>query len=323
MAEGIAAPGVAFLPSDRAGWARPRSAGFIWATLSLMIFSGWFVITRFSVTHELRIWDILALRFGVGAVLLAPTILRPGSRLPIAAWGEGLLFCLLWGLPFVLLVALGIRLTSAAEAASVAPAAMPVFAGIVSSLVLGERQGKARWLGYGAIVLGLICLVEAGAADHGAPNPIGLLALLGASLLWAVYTIVFRRSGLSPMQAAALICTWSAVLFVPIYLLVGLSRLSLASPSELAFQVIYQGVLMSCVAAAAFNRAVALLGPSAATAIIALLPAVASILAIPVLGEVPLPAQWTAITAIAIGVCLAAKRPPTRLAFPNRSAKGE
>jgi len=74
------------------------------------------------------------------------------------------------------------------------------------------------------------------------------------------------------------------------------------------------------IAVAAFNRAVALLGPSAATAIIALLPAVASILAIPVLGEVPLPAQWTAVVAIGIGVCLAAKRPPTRSTFPNRPA---
>jgi hypothetical protein len=34
------------------------------------IFAGWFVVTRFSVTHELRIWDIMALRFGCGAVLL-------------------------------------------------------------------------------------------------------------------------------------------------------------------------------------------------------------------------------------------------------------
>ena len=311
------------LPGGRAGCALPQSAGFIWATVSLMIFSGWFVITRFSVTHELRIWDIMALRFGVGAAVLAPTILRPGSRLSIAAWSEGLLFCLLWGLPFVLLVALGIRLTSAAEAASVAPAAMPVFAGIVSALVLGERQGKARWLGYGAIVLGLICLVEVSAANHGPPDPIGLLALLGAGLLWAVYTIVFRRSGLSPMQAAALTCTWSAVLFLPVYLLLGLSRLPLAPPSELAFQVIYQGVFMSCLAVVAFNRAVALLGPSAATAIIALLPAVASILAIPVLGEVPLPAQWAAIVATGIGVCLAAKRPPACFTFPNRPAKGE
>src|SRR5258707_1653132 len=104
----------------------PRTvlAGFAWAILSVMIFSGWFVVTRFSVTRELRIWDITALRFDIGAVLLAPAVLRRGSQLPIAAWREGLLFSLLCGAPFVLLVALGVRLTSTALAASIATALM-------------------------------------------------------------------------------------------------------------------------------------------------------------------------------------------------------
>lgn len=144
-----------------------RAAGFLWATVSMLIFSGWCVITRFRVTRELEIWDIKALRFGGGALVFAPMILRRGVRLPAAAWREGLLFCCLWGLPFVLPVALVLRLTSAAQAASIAPAAMPVFAGIVGRIALGERQGSARWLGYGATILGLICLVGGGAARHG------------------------------------------------------------------------------------------------------------------------------------------------------------
>lgn len=294
---------------------RRRATGFLWATLALFIFSGWFVVTRFSVTRTLQIWDIMALRFGVGALLLAPTILRPGTRLSAAAWRKGLALCLLWGAPFVLLVALGLRLTSAAQAASVAPAAMPVFAGIVGGIVLGERQGASRWLGYGAIVLGLTLLVGTSNTSRGVPGLLGLAALLGAALLWAIYTVVFRRSGLSAMQAAALVCIWSAVLFLPVYVLLGLSRFALAPPSELAFQIVYQGVFMSCLAAVAFNRAVALLGPSAATAIIALLPAVAALLAVPILGEIPVPAQWAAIVMIGIGVCLASRRPSVRSAL--------
>lgn len=318
----LATPVTTFMIDSPAMSDQRQPAGYLWATLSLMIFSGWFVMTRFSLTRELQIWDIMALRFGVGALVLAPTILRPGARLPAAAWREGLILCMLWGAPFVLLVALGLRLTSAAQAASIAPAAMPVFAGLVGGIFLGERQGTARWLGYGAIALGLICLIGAGTSSGEGLNLLGLAALLGAALLWAIYTIVFRSSGLSAMQAAALICTWSAILFLPVYAVFGLSRLALASPSELALQVAYQGVLMSCVAAVAFNRAVALLGPSAATAIIALLPAVASLLAIPVLGEMPLPAQWAAIVIIGIGVGLAAKPPSIRPDFRNVQPKG-
>src|SRR3546814_5131926 len=64
--------------------------GLAFAAISVLIFSGWFVVTRFTVTHQLRIWDVTALRFGVGAVLLSPVLFK--QRLPAAAWLEGLLY---------------------------------------------------------------------------------------------------------------------------------------------------------------------------------------------------------------------------------------
>jgi hypothetical protein len=99
MAASLTAPMATFVADSTAVPDRQRAAGFLWAALALLIFAGWFVITRFSVTRELQIWDIMALRFGVGALLLAPTILRPGVRLPAVAWRKGLLLCLLWGAP--------------------------------------------------------------------------------------------------------------------------------------------------------------------------------------------------------------------------------
>jgi drug/metabolite transporter (DMT)-like permease len=275
-----------------------------------MIFSGWFVVTRFGVSRELRIWDIAALRFGVGAMLLAPAVLRPGARVSAAAWAEGLVFAVLWGVPFVLLVALGLKLTSAAQAASVTPTLMPVFAGVFAWGFLRERQGRLRWLGYAAIVIGLVWLVSAGAAARGAPSIWGIAALTAAAAMWAIYTLLFRRSGLTPIQSAALICVWSTALYLPAYLLLGLSRFSVASPGEIALQALYQGVLMSGIALITYNRAVSLLGSSAATAVIALLPAVASILAIPVLAETPSPAEGMSIVVIVLGVLLASKPTP-------------
>ena len=42
-------------------------------------FSGWFVVTRFSVTHDLRIWDVKALRFGGGGLILLPVLTLLGA----------------------------------------------------------------------------------------------------------------------------------------------------------------------------------------------------------------------------------------------------
>lgn len=286
-----------------------RWSGLAWAGLSVLIFSGWFVVTRFSVTRELSVWDVAMLRFGIGAILLSPVLLSSGDRLPKGAWGEGLLFMMLWGAPFVLLIAFGLQRTSAARAAAIAPTLMPVWAGLIGAALLRQRQGAFRWAGFAAILAGLGWLVLAG--PSGAMlDPLGLAALAAAAALWASYTVLFRRSRLTPLQSAALICAWSAMTLLPVYLLFGLSRLSQAAPAEIAVQMLYQGVLMGGVSIVAFNRAIATLGPAAASAVIALVPAVASALAYPALGEVPTPADAVATLVIVAGVLLASRSSP-------------
>lgn len=282
-------------------------AGFAWAALAVTIFSGWFVVTRLGVTNELRVWDIIALRFGGGALLLLPVLLSRKRRLPSGAWLEGFVFALLWGAPFVFLVALGLQLTSAGQASSITPALMPVFAGLIGWLIFREAPGASRLLGYSVIVAGLTALVTVNAVSNEILSPGGIASLIVAAAMWAMYTLRFRLSGLTPLQAAALICFWSAALYLPGYLLFGLSRLGDATHREVAFQAVYQGVLVSAVAIVAFNRAVDLLGAGAAAAIIALVPVLASAIAIPVLGEIPSGLADVAIGAIAIGVVLAAR----------------
>ncbi len=308
-----AAADPARVPADRS-----RLAGWLWAGLTVALFAGWFVVTRFSVTRELRLWDVTALRFGIGALLLCPTLLWRGRRVSAARWREGLLYACLWGLPFVLLVAFGLRRTSAGQAAAIAPTLMPVFAGLFAWSLLRERQGRSRWLGYAAIVVGLCCMVAAGVAAHGAVDPLGGAALVLAASMWAVYTLLFRRSSLTPAQSAALICIWSALLFLPVYGLGGLSRLDRASTGELALQVFYQGIVMSGVAIVSFNRAVALLGPSAASAIIALIPVTAALFAVPALREWPSTAECVALACVVGGVFLAARPAPRKPMSTNR-----
>src|SRR3546814_18601075 len=81
---------------------RRLAAGFGWAAVTVTIFAGWFVVTRFGVPHPtLRVWAVLALRFGGGAVLLLHALLMPGRRLPSRLCLEGLVYALLWGAPFV------------------------------------------------------------------------------------------------------------------------------------------------------------------------------------------------------------------------------
>src|SRR5258708_18360609 len=113
-----------------------------------------------------------------------------------------------------------------------APALMPVFAGAMSWLAFGERPRPLQFSGYAVIGRGLVALVVTYASLTGRPDSLGLLCLVVAAAMWAAYTLRLRGSGLSPLQATALICFWSAVVFVPIYAASGLSNLAGASAPE-------------------------------------------------------------------------------------------
>jgi len=233
--------------------------GVVWGALSVLVLSGWFVVTRVGLRQDLRVWDVIALRFGGGALLLTP----------------------------VLLVGLGLQATSATLTSSVTPAVMPVFGGFVAWTFFGERPSARQLCGYGMIAAGLVALVYVYVQAEGRLDIGCAAALVTAAVLWALYTLRLPRAGVTSLQAAALICFWSAILYLPPYLGLGLSNLTHASEGELLFQSIYQGIMMSVVALFAFNRAVVLLGPRAAAVIIALVPVTATLLAIPVLGEWP------------------------------------
>jgi drug/metabolite transporter (DMT)-like permease len=85
-------------------------------------------------------------------------------------------------------------------------------------------------------------------------------------------------------------------------------------PAEALFHGFYQGVMTSVVSLIAYMRGIALLGPARGSAFTALVPVLAAILAIPVLGEWPAPTTWVAVTLTAAGVLLASGIAPALLA---------
>jgi drug/metabolite transporter (DMT)-like permease len=284
-----------------------RLRGAAWAAAALSIFAGWFVVTRLSVTHSLRIWDIVALRFGIGALVLLPVLVMRRRSLGWPDWREGFVLSLLWGAPFVVFVGGGLQLTSAEQASAVTPGLMPILTGLIAWTLLAERPARLRIGGYAIILAGLLLLLAPSWLRGQRIDPWGLLALALAALLWASYALRVRRAGLAAPVAAAFVCFWSALVYVPLYVASGVSRLAEAPARELLWQSFYQGALMSGIAIFAFNRAVALLGPVTAASVFGLVPVVVTVLAIPVLGEWPTPSEALAVVTVAVGVALAAR----------------
>lgn len=286
--------------------------GSAWALFAISIWAGWMVLTRFDLGQStLTIYDITAIRFGTAALLLLPVLFRHGAIARSVGIGGTALMVTGAGAPYALVAASGLQFAPAAQAGALIPGVMPLFATALSVVVLKEAVSRQRLAGFVLIPIGVLLLVGPSLLAPVGQRWIGQVLFLSAALCWATYTVTVRRSGLRPLHGAAIVAFWSACLFLPIYLLAPLPRgIASASISTIAIQVIFQGLLTSVVSLIAFNRAVSILGASRAAVFASLVPALATLMAIPILGEVPSSIEIGAIGLISLGVLIGSGAAP-------------
>jgi drug/metabolite transporter (DMT)-like permease len=289
--------------------------GLAWGLFAISIWVSWMLATRWGVRSTLDSWDLTALRFASAGAILFPVAWRNGldpRRIgPGAAQGIAIWAAMVAGAGFVysLIVATGFLYAPIAHGSVMLPGTMPLFVALLSVLILGEKIAVQRRAGFLLIPAGVLCLAWAGIVHGEGGEWRGQAIFVASALLWAGYTIAMRKSGLSPLAAAALVCVWSAILFLPYYAIFHGANLARAGWGEIAFQTLIQGVLSSVVSLVAYNRALQLLGASRGAAIASLVPVLATLCAIPLLGEWPAPLDWLGVAIISIGVYLATGGP--------------
>ncbi|MDH5540696.1 MAG: DMT family transporter, partial [Rhizobacter sp.] len=134
----------------------------------------------------------------------------------------------------------------------------------------------------------------------------GDLLFAAAGCGWGLFGALSRRWQVDPLRVTTVVVVLSFVLFAPPFLaLADLGRLAGAGTGMLVLQVLAQGLGAGLVAVLAYSRAAALLGVGRAGFFGALVPAAASLLAIPVLGEVPTWLQVLGIVGVVAGLMFA------------------
>ncbi len=281
---------------------RRMAIGMAAAIVTVLIWSLWIVTTRQAATVHLPVAWLGILRFVVPAVALAPFWWRIGL-LPrgvpahlVAMMVAGA------GAPFFVLVAAGMHFASAAESGVLLGGTMPLFAALISAAIDRERFGSSRLVGFALVVIAMAAIGGV-AVVHG--QGAGRLLVVVGAALWAVYTHAYHRSGLAPLPAAGIIAAWSSILLVPFAVAEGTASLFAVAPAVLAGELLSQGVLSGIVALACYGTAVRVLGSSRAALLAALPPAVAALIAIPMLGEVPTSLALGGVVLVAAGVALA------------------
>jgi len=282
--------------------ASPLVAGYAGAAVTVLIWATWVLATRHTAATPLGTVDIGLIRYGVPAVLLAPVWLRTGllpkgvplKRVIVMVAGAGALF--------FQVTAAALHVTPAAPGGILLGGSMPLATAIIGMALFGERPDRMRLAGLAAIVSGVVILLAASLQKSGMTMAGFVLLPLGA-VLWAGFTHAFRRSGLSPLQGAALVAAWSFLIHLGLAAVFG-THLAAASLPDLALQVTSQGILSGLVATFAYGTAIRTLGGSQAAAFTAITPVLATLGGAVFLGEDFGAAEMAAALVVGTGVAL-------------------
>jgi drug/metabolite transporter (DMT)-like permease len=270
---------------------------------AVLIWAAWIVATRYAVGHAIEPSAVAVLRFGVPALLFAPVWWRIGLVPKNVPWPV-LLALLGFGAPFFLLVGYAMRYAPAADAPPLLSGTMPlIVAGV--ALAFGEKFGLVRKFGLALIGASALAIVAASVISGSAAWH-GHLLLLGAAGLWALYTLAFKKSGLTAVEAAAVVAVWSAILLLPVGAPALISNVIHGRLTDVLVQAGVQGVLSGVFAIVLYGLAITRLGASRGAAMTALVPPFAAMLGIPLLGEWPGLPTLIAIILTTAGVALAA-----------------
>ncbi len=280
----------------------PKLIGAGYVLVAVLVWSGWMILSRYSVRGSLTPYDITALRFGVAGIILLPVLWRKGLHIGPYGWKGSLFLAFSMGAPYNTIAIMGMHYAPASHAAAIINTVMLTITTLLGVALLKERTNAVRLSGVLFSVLGIACMLF---ASHSLPDAWrgNALFMLGGGM-WAAYTLCARAWKADPLHATAAVCVLSLILYLPIYLLFIPSHIGWHNAGEVAFQAIYQGIINSIFALLCYNRGLRLLGASTTSAFLPLVPILSTLLAIPLLDEIPNSLEWTGIFLAAGGVFL-------------------
>jgi drug/metabolite transporter (DMT)-like permease len=283
---------------------RKKILGVAAAVCLVVIWSGWIVVSRLGVTHHLTVYDLTGLRFSIAAMVILPYILwrRPWRGLPPVRVFVLSATC---GVPYALLGYFGFSHAPAAHGGIFMNGCLPLFTALVGWIWMGQRSRASQLVGLGIILLGVILVGYEGIATPGGGMTwLGDILFLLAISLFAVFMVANKAWGIKPGQVLFSGTIVSAMIYVPIWMLWLDSNLAAAPRSEIMLQGAYQGLVPSVMGISLANVAIRYIGANTTSVIIAAVPAVAALVAIPVLNEIPGLPTWIGMIAVTTGILM-------------------
>jgi drug/metabolite transporter (DMT)-like permease len=282
--------------------------GYLSALVVVCCWSGFNIVSRLGGKSALTPFDVAALRFGIAAVVMSPLFIRVMCDIDRCQLLRYLAIAFFGSIGYALPVYTGFSFAPAAHAGVLVNGGIPFATAMIAWLALGQRPRGLSALALaialaGIIMIGLQSFTHFEAADR---QWVGDLCFLYAAVSWAVAGLLMRRWHLKPIETAAMMVSLSAILYLPIYLLFIPKHLFEVPASTLLLQGVYQGIIAATMAGIFYNHANHTIGPHKASLMLALVPGITAIAAVPALGETLTPLAICGVVLVTFGAVLGA-----------------
>jgi len=280
--------------------------GVLAALATVTIWAAFLIGTRFAVSGNLTVDEVLILRLVPAFFIMLPLMFKLG----VIVKGQSIFSLLMIALGatavFPYLISTGVYYAPASDAGALAPGMLPFWTALFAFFITGEKPTKIRALGLIIILLGAFLVGSYSIlSSDGQDTWKGHLLFLAGSGMWSIYSIYFRQSGIDPLTGLIFGLFWGTAMVIPLLLLLGDVSFEKATALDILSMIILQGLLIAILAMLLYNFAIRQLGPAQTAAFGALTPILALIGGFVFLGETITLLKSLGILIVAVGVILA------------------
>ena len=280
--------------------------GVLAALATVTIWAAFLIGTRFAVSGNLTVDEVLILRLIPAFLIMLPLMFKLGVIIKGQSIFSLLMIALGATAVFPYLISTGVYYAPASDAGALAPGMLPFWTALFAFIITGEKPSKIRFFGLIVILMGAFLV---GSYSILSPSDQstwkGHLLFLAGSGMWSIYSVYFRQSGIDPLTGLVFGLFWGTVVVIPLLVLFGDVSFEKASTFDIFSMIILQGLLIAILAMLLYNFAIRQLGPAQTAAFGALTPILALIGGFIFLGETITLLKSIGIFIVAIGVLFA------------------
>ena len=262
----------------------PKTQGYWCVLITMCIWGGFTLSSRLSVKWDIEAWDLTALRFLLAFCILMPILIWKKDTAFL--WKkEPVILALIGGVIYCLTAYSAFHYVPAAHAAIFLNGCIPLCTAVAGFILFKQPFDRHTWVSLTIMVTAITAMSFLMYQETGVAFGFGDALFFLSAIWWAIFTVLLRQWKLSAWHAMSGVAIWSALIYVPIYLLFLPKHLIQPAPMHLVLQVLFHGVFVVIIATLTYVEAIKRLGAFKTGSIVTLAPFIAAILAVPLLNE--------------------------------------